>query len=98
MEIWIRTVVSELVVGAGEQDKFAIFEKKNINFCDCFSFFTGFLFGVFDCILGRSHRHSIIAARSSQLCFIPSEVIKAIKNRFPTVQVKLRHCEKATKF
>ena len=32
--------------------------------------------------------HSI-AARSSQLCFIPSEVIKAIKNRFPTVQNRL---------
>ena len=48
-----------------------------------------FMFGVFDCLLDRNHQHTVIAARSSELCFIPSEVIKAIRDRFATVQNKL---------
>ena len=48
-----------------------------------------FLFGVFDCLLDRNHQNTVIAARSSELCFIPSEVIKAIRDRFATVQNKL---------
>ena len=48
-----------------------------------------FLFGVFDCILERPHMHSVVAARASELCYIPSEVIKAIKDKFPTVQNRL---------
>ena len=48
-----------------------------------------FLFGVFDCLLDRQHQHTVIAARSSELCFIPAEVLKAIRDRFPTVQNKL---------
>ena len=48
-----------------------------------------FLFGVFDCLLDRQHQHTVIAARSSELCFIPAEVLKAIRDRFATVQNKL---------
>ncbi len=48
-----------------------------------------FMLGVFDCILERPYKHSVIAARASELCFIPSELIRGLKNRYPTMQNRL---------
>ena len=42
--------------------------------------------GVYDCILERPRTDSVMATRSTELCYISIETIKAFKNWFPTVQ------------
>jgi CRP-like cAMP-binding protein len=61
--------------------------KRPGHFAEHFDDF--FLVGIYDVLLERNHTQSIIAARSTELCHVPSQIIRAIKNRFPTVQHKL---------
>ena len=48
-----------------------------------------YICGVYDIILERPREDTVIATRSTELCYIPSEIIKAFKLWFPTVQTML---------